>query len=113
MLDKNIRRLRRKNKIRQTIVWTSSKPRLSVYRSNANIYVQLIDDSEGKTICSSSDKKINEWTKVERAEKVWALIAEAAKENKISEIFFDRNGFAYSGRVKALAEAARKAWLQF
>lgn len=113
MLDKNIRRLRRKNKIRHTIVWTSAKPRLSVYRSNANIYVQLIDDNAWKTLCSFSDIKISEWTKVEKAIKVWTWIAEEAKKNNITEILFDRNGFAYTWRVKALAEAAREAWLQF
>jgi large subunit ribosomal protein L18 len=113
MLDKNIRRLRRKSKIRNTVSWTSSKPRLSIFKSNVNIYAQLIDDTEWKTICSFSDIKITEWTKTLRAEKVWEGIAKTASEKKIKDVVFDRNWFAYTGRVKALADAARKAWLQF
>lgn len=113
MLAKNLRRLRRKNKIRYSISWTASRPRLTVFRSNLNIYAQVIDDEAGKTIAAFSDIKMDKWTKIEKAEKVWEEIAKKASENKVKEVVFDKNGFSYHGRVKALADAARKAGLQF
>lgn len=113
MLAKFAKRLRRQQRIRAKISWTSTKPRLSVYRSNANIYAQLIDDVSWKTICSFNDLKIEKWTKSERATKVWEEIASKAKSSNITEVVFDRWGFAYHGRVKALADAARSAWLKF
>jgi len=113
MLEKFAKRLQRQKRIRAKISWTSSRPRLSVYRSNSNIYAQLIDDTQGKTLCASSDLKIEKWTKSEKATKVWEDIARKAKSLNITEIVFDRGWFAYHGRVKALAEAVRSAWLKF
>ncbi len=114
MLEKTLKRERRKARVRAKISWTASKPRLSVFRSNTSIYAQLIDDTTGKTICASSNLKI-EWkvSKTECSKIVWTEIAKKAIESKVLEVVFDRNGFAYHGRVKALADAAREAWLKF
>lgn len=114
MLAKFAKRLKRKERVRAKISWNSSKPRLSVYRSNSNIYAQLIDDVAWVTLCSSSDLKMEKsTTKIDRASKVWEEIASKAKALNINEIVFDRGGFAYHGRVKALADSARSAWLKF
>lgn len=113
MLAKFAKRLRRQQRIRAKISGTAVRPRLSIYRSNANIYAQLIDDVSWTTLCSASDLKIMEWTKTLRASQVGALIWAKAKELKIEEIVFDRGWFAYHGRVKALADAARASWLKF
>ena len=114
MLQKTLKRLRRKNRIRSKIIWTTLRPRLAVYRSNTNIYAQLIDDSIWKTISSFSDLKIEKkWTKIEMSTKVWEKIWEKILDLKITEIVFDRGWFAYHGRVKALAEALRIKWLKF
>lgn len=114
MLQKGLKRLRRHFKIRATVIGTASRPRLSIYRSNANIYAQLIDDSTGTTIGSVSDLKMKkDGTKVEMSQKVGEAIAKVASDKKIKTVVFDRGWFAYHGRVKALADSARKAWLQF
>jgi large subunit ribosomal protein L18 len=114
MLKKGLKRLRRKNKIRSKISWTAIRPRLSVFRSNTNISVQIIDDLTWKTLWSASSIKFNrKETKLEESKKVWTEIAEIAKKIKIKEVLFDRWGFAYHGRVKALADAAREGWLKF
>lgn len=113
MLKKELNRLRRKKRIRSKISWVSSSPRLSIYRSNSNIYAQLIDDVSWKTLCSSSDLKEKTWTKTLRAKKVWEDLAKKAKDLKIETVVFDRWGFAYHWRVKALADWAREAWLKF
>ncbi len=113
MLAKFVKRLQRKERIRAKISGIASRPRLSVYRSNTNIYAQLIDDVSGKTLCASSDLKIDGGTKSERAQKVGEELANKAKSLNITEIVFDRGWFAYHGRVKALADAARSAGLKF
>lgn len=113
MLQKVIKRLRRKNRVKKQITWKTNRLRLSVFRSNAHIYAQIIDDAKWITLCSSSDLKMSGWTKTERAMNVWKEIALKAKSLKIEEIVFDRWWFAYHGRVKALAEWARSAWLKF
>ena len=114
MLKKVLNRLKRKNRIRAKISWTASIPRLSIYRSNSNIYAQIIDDTTGTTLASASDLKLKkEWTKTDMAKKVWVDIAKNASTKKITNVVFDRGWFAYHGRVKALADAAREAWLQF
>lgn len=113
MLEKTLKRLRRKDRVKASIS-ASSRPRLSVFRSNSYIYAQIIDESTWKTICSSNDLKLDsKLTKVESSKKVWEEIAKKALENKLSEVVFDRNWFYYHGRVKALADAAREAWLKF
>lgn len=113
MLAKFANRLRRHARIRSKISGTATKPRLTVYRSNANIYAQLIDDINGKTIAESSDLKIKSGTKVEKAAKVWEAIAKLANDSKINDVVFDTGWFKYHGRVKSLADAARGAGLKF
>ncbi|MDQ5883610.1 MAG: large subunit ribosomal protein [Patescibacteria group bacterium] len=110
---KTEKRARIKRKIRAKVSGTSSRPRLSVYKSNKNIYAQLIDDVSGKTIFSASDVKDKKGTKKERAALVGKNIAQGALGMKVSEIVFDRNGFNYTGRIKLLADSAREAGLKF
>ncbi|MGQ1786943.1 MULTISPECIES: 50S ribosomal protein L18 [unclassified Saccharicrinis] len=111
------RRLKIKKSIRGKISGTSEKPRMSVFRSNKQISVQLVDDVNGKTVlaASSLEKEIaaQKVTKTEQAAKVGTLIAEKAKSAGIEDVVFDRNGFLYHGRVKQLADAAREAGLKF
>ncbi len=114
MLQKQVNRLRRKARVRSQISGTAKRPRLSIFRSTTHIYAQLIDDEVGKTLWSASDLKIKDKaTKIDLAAKVGGNIAAVAKELKIKEVVFDRGGFAYHGRVKALAEAARAWGLKF
>ena len=113
MLAKQQNRLRRKARVRSQISGTSECPRLSVFRSATHIYAQLIDDQSGKTLGASSDLKIETGTKTEKAVQVGKQIAEIAKKLKLSSIVFDRGGFYYHGRVKALADAARSGGLKF
>jgi large subunit ribosomal protein L18 len=114
---KDYRRLRIKLRIRKVISGTQETPRLSVFRSSKQIYCQLIDDAAGQTMAaaSSNEKGIldKKGTKTEKARLVGQLIAERAKEHGIETVVFDRNGFLYHGRVKALAEAARVGGLKF
>ena len=108
------RRNRIKAHIRHKVSGTAQKPRLTVFRSNTQIYAQLIDDVQGKTLASASSVAIKDkMTKTEQAAKVGALVAKAAQEAGISEVVFDRNGYLYHGRVKQLADAAREAGLKF
>lgn len=107
------KRIRLKKKIRTKIFGTESFPRLSVFRSNQFIYAQVIDDKAGKTLASASDMDIKKGTKTERAIEVGALIAKATNAKGIKKVIFDRNGFKYTGRIKALADSARNAGLTF
>lgn len=116
----NNTRLRSKMKIRKHISGTSDVPRLTVYRSLSNIYAQLVDDSESKTLASASSlsKEITEEiknakSKKEKSKIVGNLIAKKALDKKISKIVFDRNGYRYHGRVQALADGAREGGLKF
>ena len=113
--DKNRLRLKRHRRIRSKISGTAERPRLSIFRSNKNIYAQLIDDVAGVTLASAStlDKSVETAPKTEQAAKVGALIAERAKAANIEVVVFDRGGYLYHGRVQALAEAAREAGLKF
>lgn len=114
MLKKIARRLKIKAGIRSKVSGTAARPRLTVFRSNEQIYAQVIDDVEGKTLASASSLKITDKiTKTEKAKKVGALVAEAAIKAGISEVVFDRNGYLYHGRVAALADGAREAGLKF
>ncbi len=114
MLQKTLKRLRRKNRIRAKISWTATRPRLAVFRSNFNIYAQLIDDTAGTTLTSFSDLKLEKsGTKSEMATKVWEGMAKKVLDLKITEIVFDRGWFAYHGRVKALADSLRAGGLKF
>tara|TARA_B100000427_G_scaffold10754_2_gene9074 strand:+ start:421 stop:777 length:357 start_codon:yes stop_codon:yes gene_type:complete len=116
-LSKRDRRVRIKNRIRKIISGTNSNPRLSVFRSNKEIYAQLIDDSNGNTIVasSSSDKKIAnaKASKTELASLVGKNIAEKAIKKGINQVCFDRSGYLYHGRVKSLADGARQGGLKF
>lgn len=107
-------RARRKRRIRKKVFGTPTRPRLSVFRSAKHIYAQVIDDTTGKTIaCTSSRSGGTDGAKVDRAKLVGAAIADACKGAGVEQVVFDRNGYIYHGRVKALAEGAREAGLQF
>ena len=98
--------------IRRKISGTLDRPRLAIFRSNKEIYAQLIDDIGGNTLTSASSKEIK-GTKTEQASQVGKLIADNAKKAGVDEVVFDRGGFLYHGRVKALADSAREAGLKF
>ena len=113
--DKNKNRKKRHQRIRRKISGTAECPRLNVFRSNTNIYAQLIDDVEGVTLASASglEKEISAENNIEKAAAVGKLVAERAKAKNITDVVFDRGGYQYHGRVKALAEAARENGLNF
>lgn len=114
--DKNKLRLKRHKRIRSKISGTAERPRLSVFRSNKNIYAQLIDDVAGVTLASAStlDASVSkDSTKLEQAQAVGKAIAETAKSKNISNVVFDRSGYLYHGRISALADAARENGLDF
>ena len=112
-------RKRRHVRVRKKIAGTSERPRLNVYRSLGQIYVQVIDDLAGHTVTSASTldpeikPKLKDLKPVEKAKLVGGLIAERAKSKGITEVVFDRGGYRYHGRVRALAEAAREGGLKF
>jgi large subunit ribosomal protein L18 len=114
---KTYRRIRIRLRIRKVVSGTSERPRLAIFRSNKEIYAQVIDDLKGHTLAaaSSREKGIGEKTakKTDKAKLVGQLIAERAKEAGIDEVVFDRSGYLYHGRVKALADAAREGGLKF
>ncbi len=117
--SRNDARLHRHQRVRKNIYGTSARPRLNVYKSSAEIYAQVIDDEAGKTIISASTidvelrKSLKGLKKSEQARKVGALLADRAKQKGIKEVVFDRGGFRYMGRVKALADGAREGGLVF
>lgn len=113
MVSKIARRNKIKTRIRGKISGTAERPRMSVFRSNKAIYVQVIDDLAGNTLVAASSKGLEGGTKVEIAAKVGEEIAKKAVEKGITEVVFDRNGYLYHGRVKSLADAARKGGLKF
>ena len=116
MATKDARRARIKSSIRKKVEGTAERPRMSVFRSNKEIYVQFIDDEAGKTLAStsSSDKGISaKGSKVDLAIEVGKKAAEVAIAAGIAQVVFDRNGYLYHGRVKALAEGAREGGLKF
>jgi large subunit ribosomal protein L18 len=115
--SKENRREKIKLKLRKKIKGTAQSPRLNVYRSNSEIYAQLVDDKGGKTLMAvgSVDKSIQtaKVNKIEQAKMVGKMIAEKAVANGITEVVFDRNGFLYHGRIKSLADGAREGGLKF
>ncbi len=113
--SKNKERLRRHARIRNKVSGTATCPRLSVFRSNAHIHCQIIDDVAGKTLvsCSSVELKLANGSNVEAAKTVGTEIAKRALAKEIDTVVFDRGGYIYHGRVKALADAAREAGLKF
>lgn len=119
---KREKRMRRHIRVRARVKGTAQKPRLSVFRSNKHIFLQLIDDEKGKTIVSAGDiqtkaaeksKSKSKMTKTETAREVGKSLAESAKKKKIKNIVFDRGGYIYHGRVKAIAEGVREGGLVF
>ena len=116
-VSRNVMRKERHKRIRATLSGTSERPRLNVFRSNANITAQIIDDTKGITLVSAStlesELNIKNGGNVEAAKLIGAEIAKRAKKAKIKEVVFDRGGYLYHGRVKALAEAARENGLEF
>ena len=114
--DKNAQRLKRHARVRAKVSGTTERPRLAVYRSNANIYAQIIDDVNGVTLVSANtlEKEFEGATgNAEAAKKVGMVIAERAKAKGIEVVVFDRGGYVYHGRVAALAEGAREGGLKF
>lgn len=109
---KNIQRARRVKRIRKHLSG-SGRPRLTVFRSNVNIYAQIIDDVKAITIASASSKEVKSTKKMDQAIEVGKLIAEKAKNAKVSEVVFDKGSYKFHGRVKALADGAREGGLQF
>lgn len=116
-VNRNEVRKARHARVRKTVVGTNETPRLNVFRSNSNIFAQIIDDAKGETLVSASsidkDLKLENGGNVEAAVKVGELIAKRAKDAKIKNVVFDRGGYIYHGRVKALADAARENGLKF
>jgi len=115
-LTRSDRRLRIKRRIRKTISGTANRPRLAVFRSNNDIYAQVVDDVNGKTLASYDSLNVKELkgqTKTEQAAVVGKMIADVAKSAGVESVVFDRSGYLYHGRVKALAEAAREGGLKF
>lgn len=113
MISKQERRNKIKARIRGKISGTAERPRMSVFRSNKQIYVQLVDDMTGKTLAAASSKGIEDGTKSEIAAKVGKAIAEKALAAGVAQVVFDRNGYLFHGRVKSLADAAREGGLKF
>lgn len=113
MNKKQDKRIRLKKKIRSKILGNSECPRLSVFRSNSYIYAQVIDDAKGVTLVGASDMSIKKGTKTEHAQSVGTEIAKLSIIKGIKKVVFDRNGFKYTGRIKALADGARAGGLQF
>lgn len=113
MQKKTEKRIRLKKKIRAKMAGFSGRPRLTVFRSNKFIYAQIIDDTKGITLVEANDMKMTKGTKTERAMTVGKSLAEKALAKKINTVVFDRNGFKYTGRVKTVADEARKAGLVF
>ena len=114
--NRKLERTRRHIRVRRKISGTAERPRLCVYRSNKNLFVQVIDDVNGVTLCQAStlDKEVKtKHANKEAAKEVGALIAKRASEKKIKSVVYDRGGYIYHGVVKELAEAAREAGLQF
>lgn len=118
-LSRKEARLRRHSRVRKNVIGTPERPRLSVFRSLSDIYAQVIDDSAGTTLVSASSidhalrAEAAGLTKTDQAKLVGKIVAERAKEKGIKTVVFDRGGFRYIGRVKALADAAREAGLEF
>lgn len=115
-MKRNTSKQRREKRVRQKVQGTKERPRLSVFRSNASMYAQLIDDQQGKTLIGVSERMLKEEEKKgkgERAKAIGILLAKKAAEKKITKAVFDRGSYAYHGRVKALAEGAREGGLKF
>ena len=107
------RRIKIKFRIRKKVVGTAERPRLSVFRSNKQIYAQVINDKVGTTLAAASSLGFEKMNKTEQAKKVGLLLAEKAKAAGVESVVFDRNGYLYHGRVQSLADGAREGGLNF
>lgn len=112
-VTKSQKRDRRHRRIRARVIGTAEKPRMSVFRSNTALYVQLIDDAAGRTLAQASTQEVKKGTIMEKAVEIGTAIAKRAGEKGIKKVAFDRGGFIYTGRIKALADSARAAGLEF
>lgn len=110
---KIVKRSYRKDRIRKKLTGTGERPRLSIFKSLRYVYAQIINDAEGKTLVSASSMKMTNGSNAKAAEEVGKLLAEKALAQNLKKVAFDRNGFIYHGVVKSLADAARKAGLEF
>lgn len=117
--DRRLRRVRRHRHVRKSVVGTADRPRLNVFRSHRHIYAQVIDDSRSHTVVSASTvepevaAQLNGLSKTEQARVVGKILAARAQERGVTQVVFDRAGYKYHGRVKALAEAAREGGMEF
>ena len=111
--SRQLKRARRHKRVRAKVIGTAERPRLSVYKSNTRLVAQIINDDESKTILAVSSATQKGKTPRERAEQAAAVIATEAKQKGISKVVFDRGGFQYLGTIKAFADAARAAGLEF
>lgn len=112
--SRNVARVARHKRVRENLKGTGSIPRLNIFRSNQDIYAQIIDDEESKTLLSVSGKELKlKGNNIETAKKIGEAIAEKAIKAKIKKVVFDRGGYLYHGRIKALADAAREKGLEF
>jgi large subunit ribosomal protein L18 len=115
--NKQIVRAKRKKRIRDRIEGSAARPRLTVFRSNKQIYAQLVDDTKGHTLVSAStldeEVKVKSGSTIEGAKSLGVMVAKRALAKKISEVVFDRSGYIYHGRIKAVADAAREGGLKF
>ncbi|MBI2644104.1 MAG: 50S ribosomal protein L18 [Candidatus Wildermuthbacteria bacterium] len=105
-------RKRRQQRIRAKISGSEIRPRIAVFRSHQHLYVQFIDDTKGQTLVSASDKELENGTPIEKARQLGLIAAKKAQEKHIAQAVFDRSGYAYHGRVKAIAEGIREGGLQ-
>ena len=114
-MSKREQRLKRKVRIRKKLSGTAERPRLVVFRSNKHIHAQIVDDTQGHTLASYSSQKLDQAANLscEVAKQVGGEVAKLAKEKKVLSVVFDRNGYYYHGRIKALADGAREAGLKF
>jgi large subunit ribosomal protein L18 len=114
VLTKQQQRLRRRRRVRAKIRGTAERPRLSVYRSNRGVFAQLVDDDAGRTLAAVNwtEKELREMDRMEQAKRAGALLAERAREAGVQSCVFDRGGYRYHGRVRALADGAREGGLQ-
>ena len=112
-ITKRDARLRRHRRVRGKVAGTAARPRLAVFRSNAAIYAQIIDDEHGHTLAAADSRSVAEGDKSARAKEAGKLLAERAKAKGVSKVAFDRGGYLYHGRIKALADGARSGGLEF
>lgn len=110
---KTEKRLRRRIRIRAKVQGTEMRPRLAVFKSNKFLYAQLIDDNKGVTIASATTKELKGKSSLEKAHETGKLLAKKALDQKVKEVVFDRSGYVYTGKIKAVAEGAREGGLKF